>query len=245
MWDGNVWVPHPRFFRPKASATMIQSCGYYGETFSGNSLTHPPSNFKTGVHRSIPDDLIKTLMVTTILALLITLVAQPAHPQTQTATSAAVEDHIRDIIRELPPDSALRRNLLQGARGNGVHYSWMDEMRQQGIKRAVVWIDISFDHNGRPKKMSLNRTEYFAQYEGGMPLSDNTRLSAIRATSLEKELTTLSLERARHGSWVDVPRPKPHPFIGGTRVEFLDDEWLPGLPGAGYYAGTGRPQIDR
>jgi len=154
----------------------------------------------------------------------------------ETASSPAVEEHIRDIIRELPPDSELRRELLLGARGNGVHYAWMDQMRKQGIKRVVVWIDIRFNHKGRPKKMGLNRTEYFAQYEGGIPISDDARLGVTRATGLEKELTTLALERARHGSWVDVPRPRPRPFIGGTQVQFLDDEWLPALSGAGYYA---------
>ena len=175
-------------------------------------------------------------MTTTFLLLLMTFVAQATHSQMKTQQSPAVEDHIRDIIKQLSPDSDLRRNLLQGARGNGVRYAWMDDMRKLGVKRAVVWIDIRFDSKGRPKKMSLNRTEYFEQYEGGMPISDDTRLGTIRASSLEKELTTLGLERAKHGSWVDVPRPNPHPFIGGTDTEFLDDEWLPALSGVGYYA---------
>jgi len=99
-----------------------------------------------------------------------------------------------------------------------------------------VWIDIRFSHKGRPKQMSLNHTEYFSEYQGGIPISDGTRLGAIRATSLEKALISLSLERAGHGSWVDVPRPRPRPFVGGTQTEFLDNEWLPALSGALYYA---------
>jgi hypothetical protein len=178
-------------------------------------------------------------MTTTFLALLITLVAQATHSQMETPNSTAVEDHIRDIVRELPPDSALRRNLLQGARGNGVHYSWMDEMRKQGIKRAVVWLDIRFDSKGRAKEISLNRIEYFSLYEGGIPISDDTRLGAIHTTGLEKQLSSLGLEKARHGFWVDLPRPKPQPFIGGTQVEFLDDEWLPVLSAAAYFVRTG------
>jgi hypothetical protein len=75
--------------------------------------------------------------------------------------------------------------------------------------------------------MSVNRTEYFTQYEGGAAISDNARLDAIRASGLEKELNNLALEKARHGFWFDLPRPKPHPFVGGTHVEFLDDEWIP------------------
>ncbi len=165
-----------------------------------------------------------------------TLVAQTTQTQVQMANSPAVEEHIRDIIRELPADSALRRNLLEGARGNGVHYSWMDDMRRLGIKRAVVWIDIRFNRKGRPKKTTLNRTEYFAQYEGGTSISDMKQLNAIHASGLDKELNTLALDRAGHGAWTDVPRPRPHPFIGGTQVQFLDDEWLPALSGALYYA---------
>jgi hypothetical protein len=175
-------------------------------------------------------------MAATILVLMITLAAQSTRSQTETAGSPAVEKHIRGIIKDLPTDSELRRNLLEGGRGNGVHYSWMDEMRKLGVKRAVVWIDIRFAHKGRAKKMNLNRIDYFSHYEGATPISNETRLETIRATGLEKELTSLSLERARHGSWVDVPRPKPQPLIGGTKTEFLDDEWLPADSGALYYA---------
>jgi hypothetical protein len=171
----------------------------------------------------------------TALILLIALMAQPHYPQ-EKANSPAVETHVRDIIKELPADSDLRHSLLQGARGNGVHYHWMDEMRKQGIRRAVIWVDISFDSKGRPKKMNLSRTEYFTQYEGGVPISDIASLETIRASGLEKELSTLALERARHGYWLDLPRPKPRPFTGGTHVEFLDDEWLPALSVGLYFA---------
>lgn len=178
-------------------------------------------------------------MAMTILALLIALTTQACHPNGELANSLAVEEHLRDITKELPAESALRRNLLQGARGNGVHYSWMDDMRRQRIKRVVVWVNIRFDSKGRAKKMSVHQTQYFAHYEGGMPISDNARLSTIRKTGLEEELSTLALKKAIHGFWVDIPRPKPHPFIGGTQIEFLDDEWLPVPPSAAYYAGHG------
>jgi hypothetical protein len=103
----------------------------------------------------------------------------------------------------------------------------MDNMRKQGVKRVDVWIDISFDRKGHPKKMSVNRAEYFTQYEGRAPISDNTRVDEIRASGLEGELSTIALEKAKHGFWLDVPRPKPHPFIGGTHVEFLDERMPP------------------
>lgn len=178
-------------------------------------------------------------MPRTILILLVALLARPACSQ-EKANSPELEAHIRDVIKELPAESDLRHSLLQGARGNGVHYHWMDEMRKQGVRRALIWVDISFDSKGRPTKMNLNRTEFFAQYEGGVPISNSTSLETIRASGLEKELSTLALERARHGYWFDLPRPKPRPFTGGTQIEFLDDEWLPALTVAMYYAGNPR-----
>ena len=170
----------------------------------------------------------------TALVLLIALIAQTRYLQ-ETANSPAVEAHIRDVIKELPADSLLCRGLLQGARGNGVHYSWMDDMRKQDVRRAVIWVDISFDSKGHPKKMSINRLEYFMAYDGGVPISESTRLETIRTSALEKELSTLALEKARHGYWIDIPRPRPRPFIGGTHVDFLADEWLPSLSPL-YYA---------
>ncbi len=175
-------------------------------------------------------------MTGTILALIITLVAQTNSSQQKTPPSPAVEEHIRDVVRELPTDSFLRKELLQGARGDGVHYAWMDEMRKLGVRRAVVWIDMRFNRRGHPKKMNFGRAEYFTQYEGGTPISDSTQLNIIRTAGLEKDLGAIALENAKHGFWCDVPRPRPHPFVGGTRIEFLDDEWLPVLSGVLYQA---------
>ena len=109
-------------------------------------------------------------------------------------------------------------------------------MRKLGIKRAVVGIDILFDSKGRSKKLDLHGVEYFEQYENGTSISDSARLEAIRTSGLEKELIARGLEKAKNGIWLDVPRPKPRPFVGGTQVEFLNDEWLPAPTFPMYYA---------
>jgi hypothetical protein len=173
-------------------------------------------------------------MRTAILILIMTLVAPTAHGQ---LPSSAAESHIAEIIRELPSDSELRRDLLRGARGSGVHYQWMDAMQQQKIRRVIIWVDILFDKKGRARKITLNKTQYFESYEGGEPISDTKRQEAIRASGLQAELSALALRQAQHGSWLDVPHPVPQPFVGGTKIEFLDDEWLPVPPFPMYYAG--------
>lgn len=146
------------------------------------------------------------------------------------APNADVDKHLREIARQLPSDSSLKSDILAGARGSGVHYAWMDQMAKTDIKRVVVQVDIAFHHNGRPKHSSVNHVEYFSEYDGGSPLSDPARLKAIRDSGLENQLESVALERVAHGAWVDVPRPRPKPFVGGIWIEFFDDEWLAVFP---------------
>ena len=176
-------------------------------------------------------------MITGTLALIMILLPEISNLQARQTTSPSVEEHVRDVTKGLPADSGLRQELLQGARGNGLRYPWMDEMRKQGIKRVAVCIDIRFDHKGRPTRMKLSRTEYFEQYENGAPISDIKRLEIARTSGLEEKLHAIALDRAKRGFWTDVPRPTPRPFVGGTRVEFLDDEWLPVPSSPMYYVG--------
>jgi len=138
-------------------------------------------------------------------------------------------DHIAGIIRELPAESKLRRHLLHGDRGNGVHQPWMDAMRRLKIRRAVAWANILFDKKGRPKQVDIGKVECYAEYEGGDPLMDAETLATVRTSGLERELNELAQEQARVGSWFDVPR-KNHDFLGGAQIVFLDDEWLPVIP---------------
>jgi len=167
-------------------------------------------------------------------ALALTLVLSAAiplsSPQGEPTHDAVVEEHIQQLTNQLPPESLLRRLLQEGVRGNGIHYSWMDEMRGKGINRVVVWVGITFDRRGRPKQMRLTRMQYFSQYDGGEAISDSDRLNAIHASGLEIQLGNLALRRATHASWLDVPRPRPKPFVGGIAIEFFDDEWVPIVP---------------
>jgi hypothetical protein len=113
----------------------------------------------------------------------------------------------------------------------------MIDMRQEGVKRAVVWVAIDFDRSGKPKRMKIYRTDYFTTYEGASKVSDPNRVTSIRTTGLEQKLTSVALENTAHGFWTDVPHPKPRPFVGGAKVEFFDDEWIPTLTAPMYCVG--------
>jgi hypothetical protein len=174
--------------------------------------------------------------------LILTVAIQTGNLQSERVTSPAVEENIHEIMNGLSPDSLLYRALLRGSRGGGVRYPWMDAMKREGIKRVIVMIEITFDQRGRPKLMSVSGTHYFSKYDGDEQISDSGQLKSIRASGLEKQLDDLALQRTAKGFWLDVPRPRPHPFVGGAQVEFLDDEWLPTPNAPMFYASSGGKQ---
>ena len=81
--------------------------------------------------------------------------------------------------------------------------------------------------------MNVGGAHYFSNYDGAGEISDPERLKSIRASNVAGQLNDLALKEATHGNWVDIPRPRPKPFVGGIKIEFLDDEWLP-IPPALY-----------
>jgi hypothetical protein len=157
--------------------------------------------------------------------------------QSGTKPSSAVEQHIRSLMTDLSPDSLLRRELLSGARGDGIREPWMDEMRNADIRRAIVWVSITYGGSGRPKRLEVDHVQYFRDYAGEEEIDNPELFKSLLSSGLEKKLVLVALDRARHGSWLDIPRPKPQPFVGGTEVEFLDDEWLPLFKRPMYCAG--------
>jgi hypothetical protein len=138
------------------------------------------------------------------------------------------EEHIRQVIQTLPSGSVFRRNLEKGSRGDGIHRGWMDKMRPFSVKRALVIVD--FEWNGRPEKISPNRTLYFGKYDSECAqITDSKLLEEVRASGLEKELQEFAIQKTKKAHWFYIDK-KPHAKRGTSRVELLDDEWLPNAP---------------
>jgi hypothetical protein len=150
--------------------------------------------------------------------------------------------HIREVFATLAPDSDLRLDFKVGDQGDGINYAWMDKMRKEGIRRVEIEIDIDFRDNGAPRNMEIASVRYYRKYDpSGSRVRDLKTLERIRSSGLEEELKALALRQAEHGSWPDVPQPRPNPFVGGATAVFYDDGWLPAPPYPLFTAGRRNP----
>jgi hypothetical protein len=154
------------------------------------------------------------------------------------------EEHVRAIIQSLPADSYLRRDLEQGARGSGFHHPWMDAMKRQGIKRAEVHLDFNVPFHvphlwaGRPGKFTAVRTLYFDNYDRDCSqITSPARLAALRESGLEQELQSYAREQAQNAPWF-VFEHLPSTSRGVSKIDLMDDEWLPRNPSFLYPAGA-------
>ena len=142
-------------------------------------------------------------------------------------TALTREEDVRQVIKSLPQGSPLRTILEQGSRGNGIHYPWMDKMRQLSVKRALV--TTTFEWHDGPTDVALRRIVYFSKYdESCAQISDPKWLERIRVSGLEQQLVAEAVRRTRTAHWYRaIDNPVPHEDRGICPSEFADDEWLP------------------
>ena len=139
---------------------------------------------------------------------------------------ASAQAHIRHLIASLPRDSFWRHVLEHFGPGDGVHYAWMDHMRDHGIKLAIVTYDFSWTENGREiDKRTFVSVQYFHDYDENEPVMDREDLAALQSDGLQQELEAAALPRAKKIGWFEYPPMKMG--LGYDRVYMADDEWLP------------------
>jgi hypothetical protein len=136
------------------------------------------------------------------------------------------EAHIQQLIASLPPNSAWRRMMSGGMRGSGIRHAWMDDMRTQGVRLAVLTFEFSWAERGtKLADWQLAEEDYFRDYDHAEAIADPRELGSIEATGLDKELKDGGLAEAKRGFWFELPREDRG---RGYRIVYLaDDEWLP------------------
>ena len=143
--------------------------------------------------------------------------------------SPAVQKHLKEVAESLPPDSGLRYGLEHGGHGDGVHHPWMDEMRQQGVRRALVRTE--FVWHKKPTDIKVTRLVYFSTYDGDCgQISDPAQLAKIRFSGLEMELSDQAVQDTLRGRWAFTDNRPRHLKRGFTVVTLVDDEWVPTSP---------------
>lgn len=163
----------------------------------------------------------RVTMATFSLAVITLAGAGGAKLLTRQKPRAAVEAHIEELEKSLPPDSPMRADLESGARGDGIRQTWMDKMRQQGVKRA--WVVTFTGLNDPSKEWKVYEVAYYSAYDReGSQITDPKWLERILASGLANELNQVALDRARLSAWHEhdsrlIP------------IDLLDDEWLPSV----------------
>lgn len=162
-----------------------------------------------------------------ILALALQLAQSP------TEVSSQSQKHLREVADALPADSTVRQALQNGAHGDGIHYSWMDEMKRGGVKCAQVEIHLTWFF--RPRFLKITRIMYFTSYDDpDSQVTNPERIKFFQTSGLEAKLKEVALKRGRRGFWFESPQyqhpSRWWPVPVAVRVDLLDDEFLPVFP---------------
>lgn len=164
----------------------------------------------------------------TILILVSTGLPTPGVGGQQSLSSGpCAQENIRALMGSLPSGSRMRTALEKGGRGEGTRYPWMDSMRREGIRRALV--QTAFVWRGNPMEVTVSRIVYFSKYDQDCAqISDPQQLSRIRTSGLEAELGKAAEECTLKGHWLGIHVHRTSHGVG--TIELLDDECLPHLP---------------
>lgn len=164
-------------------------------------------------------------MSSILITLTLLLTTVPQHAPSQLTAGVAVDEHVRQLIRSLPPDSGWRE-ILRHAWGDGVRQPWMDDMRTEGIKLAAFTFEFTWIKGGRDlRDWRLAEQQYFRDFDRSQPVTDPHELDVIKASGLVRRLEDVALARAKQGNWVDYPREDKG--TGYRQVLLAENEWLP------------------
>lgn len=167
-------------------------------------------------------------VVTSVIITLHCLYFNTAAQRSQVAQTAnqSRDERVRQILESLEPDNTLRFALERGDRGSGMHYAWMDKMRQRGVKQATF--RIHFHWGRQSKKLRITDVKYLRQYyRFDTAISDPSIIEQIRANGLEQELRAEILRRAKADAAQRTHDLGSSQICGTLYLNLLDEEVLP------------------
>jgi len=113
--------------------------------------------------------------------------------------------------------------LNKGERGDGVHYAWMDKMRQLGIKQ--VFFVVNFSYQNGAYKYRVKEARYLRHYYCYEDEVKGGKLRRqIRDNGLERELNDAIIARVKR---FEKPYESGNVTEGEEYRYLLDDEKLP------------------
>ena|SRR5882762_3933115 len=159
----------------------------------------------------------KTLLVMLVFGMVIPIGAQQSNASRILAQMACKES------KRAASYEGFIESIKNGERGDGVHYSWMDDMRRLGIKQAFFVVRFTY-RNGvytyRVKEIRYLRRYYC--YEGEVTGGKLGR--EIRKSGLERHLNDAIIARVKH---FEKPYQVGNVTEGDEYHYLLDDESLP------------------
>ena len=168
------------------------------------------------------------VIVTSLVLMLQCLYFNISAQQSQVAQTAnqSRDERVRQVLESLERDNTLRFALERGDRGSGMHYPWMDKMRQQGVKQASF--RIHFHWVKQSKKLKITDIKYLQQYyRFDTAINDQSIVEQIRASGLERELRNEILRRAKANLAQRMRDLGSSQICGTLYLNLLDDEVLP------------------
>ena len=162
-------------------------------------------------------------------AISLALLLGPGFQQARVPSSpnATAEDQVRRLIESLPAGSRWRDMLQHGARGEGIHHPWMDDMRRQEVKLAIFTFEFAWTQRGKQRKdWTMVGSEYFLDYDRSEPITDEGQLAQLRSDGgLEQHLEMAALAKAKTAHWFESPAEESG--VGYRQEYVADNEWLP------------------
>lgn len=132
------------------------------------------------------------------------------------------------VLNELPSGSDLRQRFVAGQHGDMIERSYMKEMRDARVKRALFEVAGVWTRDGL-KSLSVVRRLYFDKYDGAYAqVTDPGRSAEIKSNGLENLLDQVALQRAKAAGLFTLHGLKGSPpwQVYGFQ-EFFDNGILP------------------